>query len=233
MPDENNKPDYVTKAEMQALLTGFFNTFKQEFQTELTKDFDSRQNKIHSDYRNKFKKLGLDLDAEEQPRKTTSETDEAIQKLLKRAEDADARAAAAEQAATMAKHRNLASELMVKKGINPKALDMIHSLLDSRKSITADGKWKVSVDGAEVALPMEQAVNYFVKSPEVEFFLEPKTNGGGTKPSNPVDAARQGEPNKSGRRLPKVNVDWSAVVKDQISGSDDGGGMFAPPFSTK
>jgi hypothetical protein len=238
----SDDPKLLTQDDLQVLLT----SFKQEMQTslqtqreELLKEFDIRENKIHSSYQKKLKNVSPD-ETEHKPKDArvaeledlVRQSTQSASEFMKQINQRDQMLAESKQRETILSHKNTFTDTLVKAGFEPKTIDAIYKLQQFDKNFVEDGQggfnWKVKANGVDVALPLEQAVKHFVKSDLAETFLPPKTAGGGTKA--PSETLRT--PNPDGhRRLAKVEVDWGSVNKDMHGGSGDG--TTAPPFSSR
>jgi hypothetical protein len=207
----DNNESAITKADIEVLLA----TQEQKFSEKLTareaefrKELDIQANKIHSSYAKKLKAANVETQEEDstegspsrRPTKRELELQENLEKMVRRAEEAD-------KQAILAKQKNTFTDLLLKNGFNPEAVDTVHTLMSAKNAFTEDGKMKVNVDGVEVALPFDSAVKQLVKSPEAKFFLAPKgANGSGSKPPIPT-------PSSNGNK-PKLDVDWAAIAHD-------------------
>lgn len=243
----DNNPDFITKADLQVLLASVQQDFATKLDTEraeFKKELDIQANKIHSSYVKKLK--ATEPEGDETPKGKASkrelELEEIVRKnsetmveFLKREQEKDAEVTAAKSEVVLANHKNNFTETLIKKGFSPTAVESIFKLQQFDKNFVEDGKggfnWKVKHQGLEVALPIAQAAEYFVKSEVAEQFLPGRTNGGGTKPSNPT-FSKDGGDKGSNRRIPTVNVDWANVINDMHGGSSEGDGTFAPPFDS-
>lgn len=207
----------VSKTDLEVLIA----TFDQKLQAreeKLLKEFDVRENKIHSSYAKKMKQFApasdpSDEDVEVSPDKTVArkptkremELQDSVEKLIKRSEDAEKKALAAAQ-------KNQFSEHLLKNGFAPEALDTVYTLQTAKEAFSQDElgnfQMKVNVDGANVVLPIEKAASYFAKSAEAKFFLAPKgvAGSGGKSPAE--------TPSNNGKPKERVVVDWNAAAHD-------------------
>jgi hypothetical protein len=190
MADENKTPETtpgITLDQIKAL----FGSFKTEIMTEV----NQTTNKALSSYKQDTKKLlskknvdtaELEDDVVEddgvsrKPTKRELALQSNVEKLLERLDTAD-------KNTRLANNKAKFVEVATKAGILPEAIDMVYQL-NSPKFVDIEGvgtMWKVEVgDGLAQDLPVEKAINYYVKTPEAKFFLNPKGNKGtGTKPT--------------------------------------------------
>lgn len=183
-------PASITIDQIKAL----FGSFKQEIMTEV----NTSTNKALSSYKQDTKKLlsknkvdttDLEDDVVEDdgsgvPRRPTKRElalQSNVEKLLERLDTAD-------KNTRLANNKAKFVEVATKAGILPEAIDMVYQL-NSPKFVDIEGvgtMWKVEVgDGLAQDLPVEKAINYYIKTPEAKFFLNPKGNKGtGTKPGS-------------------------------------------------
>jgi hypothetical protein len=180
MTDEK---DFVSKADLDVFLA----SLKQEIAKRddaMLKEFDVRENKIHSSYAKKMKAVDKTASEEDvvddspsrRPTKRELELQSSMEKLVKELEDNKIRASAAERFKKV-------NESYLKNGINPKAVDMLYKIHSADQAFTEDEignlMMKVSVDGgAQVSLPIEKAMTYFTKSEQGQLFMAPKGAAG-------------------------------------------------------
>ena len=230
--------------DFQTLFASFQQQMDQKLAEQaisLKKEFEVTANKIHSSYAAKLKKLGLS-EEDEAPTSKGSKREQELEALLRESNDnvkkmmeqfaeKDKLIEQKETEKLLLAHKNSVVGELVKSGLTPAQSDAIYKLQQVDNAFVPDGKggfnWKVKANGLDVALPVAEATKHFLKSELAETFLPAKTNGGGTK--TPADNANTAKPD-TGRRLPKIEVDWTSVNHDMHEGGD---GTTAPPFNAR
>lgn len=217
MSDNNDKPDFASKSDLQVLLANFEQKLSER-DSVFKKELETQANQIHSSYAKKLKKLGVQENASveeddesptRKPTKRELELQTNLEKLLKEMDDTKARTKAAEM-------RTKVADALLKSGINPKAVDTLYTLLNAKGAFSEDEggslKMKVDVDGgANVALPLNDALKHYIKSDEGQLFLAPLgTNGSGAK--SPTPAKEAPPTNKPGVALRLQDIDWNGVT---------------------
>lgn len=217
MSDEN-KPEFASKADLQVMFAAFeqkIGDMQKAHKTEM----ETQANQIHSSYSKKLKKLGLNESTNEEeteesptrkPTKRELELQTNLEKLVREMEDSKTRV-------KMAERKQTVSDQLLKGGINPKAVDTLYTLLNARNAFVdaEDGSLKLKVDvegGANVALPLQDAIKHFVKSEEGQLFMAP-LGAAGSGGKTPTTSAKAG----TGKDVPeyrKIDVNWNAVADD-------------------
>lgn len=242
----------LTKADLQVFLAALQQETDTKLATQradLLKEFDTRENKIHSSYAKQLKKAGVNTQAladddedaplTHKPTKKELEMQANIEKLVRERDEEKATAKAATQ-------KQAIIDQLIKSGFKNESVDTLHKLFrtDNLISEDEDGNLMLKVtpenSKAKVSLPLEDALKHYSKSNEGKLFIAPLgTQGSGAKTNNSSNSNNtdNSQNNKTplGRERPKwaqiATVDWAAVSKDQGDGGSDGGaGMFAPPF---
>lgn len=246
MSDNNDSPSYVTKEDLASLLQVSLAGLEQKFSSlietqsqKYEKDWEIKANKIVSSYANKVKKTDasaevVDNDDDSKPRKPTKhelELQANLEKLIKNQEEVAVRAKAAERYKSV-------SEAIIAGGLSPDSVDTLNTIWNAKNAFIEgdDGVLRLKVDvegGANVALPLPDAIKHFSASKQGQFFVLPKgAKGAGTTPPD-VNAGKVVDKKsdvKASSPRDRLRVEipaqaWSEmapeIARRSLSGSED------------